>query len=310
MAQVGPEAAVPCPLCGGSRARAFPIRYDFNGHVFRGRQCRDCEFIFVAPRPTPAELDLMYSEEYFTADSADQGAHSATDYETAAIQGSVKFPEILGAIRRFRPDGDFFEIGCGMGYFLDYARRQGYRVSGLEYSAFGTEAARTKFGLDVRQGSLATIRPPAGSCDVVFLGDVLEHMVDPLDELTRIRPLLKPGGVVAAEVPAQFNAIVGRGAVALYRLLGHERRMGLPPYHVNEFTPRTIRRLFARAGYAPVEVTQRIKPPSRITLRGNLLDRTAKRLLQYPNYWATRAFHVLGDRLLAIGVNGGPGAAA
>ena len=197
-----------------------------------------------------------------------------------------------------------------MGYFLDYVRGEGYRVSGLEYSAFGTEAARTRFGLDVRQGSLDTARLAEGAYDVVFLGDVLEHMVNPLEELRRIRRLLKPGGVVAAEVPAQFNAIVGRGAVVLYRLTGHERRMGLPPYHVNEFTPRTIRRLLTAAGYAPVQVVERIKPPSRITLRGSLLDRTAKRLLQYPNYWVTRTFHVLGDRLLAIGVNGRPGDAA
>lgn len=294
--------AARCPLCEASATRPFPIRYSFHGRTYRGHECRDCGFIFVAPRPSPAELDLMYGEEYFTAEGADAGAHSATDYETAAIAGSVKFPEILGWIRRYRPEGDFLEIGCGMGYFLDFARRHGYRVSGIEYSEFGTAAARRKFNLDVQRGSLDTVKLDPNAYDVVFLGDVLEHMVEPLGELRRIRALLKPGGVVAIEVPAQFNALVGRGAVTLYRWLGREREMGLPPYHLNEFRPRTLRRMLAAAGYDPIRVVERIKPPGTITLRGSRFDRLAKRWLQYPNYWLTRTLHRLGDRLFAIGV--------
>jgi SAM-dependent methyltransferase len=296
-----PSAATPCPLCQSSRSRPFPIFYEFNHTRFSGTECRDCGFIYLAPRPTPRDLELMYSEEYFTAEDADHGAHSATDYETAAREGSVKFPEILGWIQKYKHTGEFFEIGCGMGFFLDFARQQGFTVSGLEYSDFAARMARDRFHLDVRQGSPDTMSPVRDAYDVVFLGDVLEHMVEPRRELERIRTMLRPGGIVAAEVPAQFNAIVGRLAIALYRTTGKKRFMRLPPYHVNEFRPLTIRKMLEAAGFRDIRVIERVKPPDRITLRGSLLDKAAKKSLQYPNYWITRSLKVLGDRILAIG---------
>jgi SAM-dependent methyltransferase len=245
---------------------------------------------------------MMYDDEYFTGDDAEHGAHSSTDYETAAIQGSVKFPEILGWIKKYHTSGDFFEIGCGMGYFLKYAKDNGFRVSGIEFSAFGTQAAKEKFGLDVKQGSLDTISLNEQSYDVVFLGDVLEHMVEPIMELERIKKLLRTKGIVAIEVPSSFNSVIGRAASAIYRLQGKQRYMKLPPYHVNEFTPSTIAKALEFSGYKNIRIVQRIKKPSAITLRGSLVDKIAKKYAQYPNYWITKSFKIFGDRILAIGV--------
>jgi hypothetical protein len=49
----------------------------------------------------------MYSDEYFLHDGVECGAHSMTDYETAAKKGSVKFPEILGQIKKVKATGFF-----------------------------------------------------------------------------------------------------------------------------------------------------------------------------------------------------------
>jgi len=296
------EMNVPCPLCKSTEQADFPIYYDFNDHLFNGKKCHVCGFIFLSPRPTEAEITKMYSEEYFTADDAEHGAHSSTDYETAAILGSVKFPEILGWIQRYHKTGDFFEIGCGMGYFLKFVRDNGFRASGIEFSSFGTQAAKKKFELNVQQGSLDTVSISPESFDVIFLGDVLEHMVEPIKELQRIYRMLRPNGIVAAEVPSSFNSIIGRAAVLMYNIQGKKRFMKLPPYHVNEFTPPTIKRALEIAGYKDNLVVERIKKPSTITLRGNMFDKFAKKSIQYPNYWITKSLGIFGDRILAIGV--------
>lgn len=291
-----------CPLCGKPDSRSFPIYYMLKDKQFSGRKCRSCGFIFIDPRPTDGDLQLMYSDEYFLFDGAEFGAHSSTDYETAAIRGSVKFPAILGAIKRFKPAGKFFEIGCGMGYFLNFAKENGYEVSGIEYAALGTEACRSKFGLDVHQSSFEAWEGAPDAYDVIFMGDVLEHLVDPLGMLRKALSMLKPGGVVATEVPSMFNAIVGRAAVAGMNLLGRQRKMPMPPYHINEFTPATLREILLTAGYSRVKIIQRVKAPSTITLRGSVFDKVVKKSLQYPNYFITRSFGILGDRMLGIGV--------
>jgi 2-polyprenyl-3-methyl-5-hydroxy-6-metoxy-1,4-benzoquinol methylase len=276
--------------------------YLFNGKRFEARKCARCHFIFIAPRPTPEELRLMYSDEYFLFDGSDFGAHASTDYETAAIRGSVKFPAILGAIQKFKPSGKFFEIGCGMGYFLNYANTHGYEASGIEFAALGTEACRTKFGLDVTQSSFEDWRSAPNTYDVIFMGDVLEHFVDPVPMLEKANGMLKPGGVIAAEVPAVFNSLIGRAAAIALKAMNKPRKMQMPPYHVNEFTPATLRNMLEQSGYTNVKIIQRVKAPSTITLRGNAFDRAIKKSLQYPNYFLTTTFGVFGDRMLGIGI--------
>ncbi len=292
-----------CPLCQKDVSLDFPIYYEFQQKRYQAKQCSSCSFVFLDPRLTAEELHSLYSDEYFLHNGADFGAHSASDYETAAIKGSVKFLEILGWIRRFKPSGDFFEIGCGMGYFLDYARRAGYSVSGIEYAQLGVRTCREKFGLDVKQSSLEEYSPNPNRYDVIFMGDVLEHLVQPLEMLAKTHTMLKPSGIIALEIPSMFNSLAGRAAVAGYRLLNIRKKMALPPYHVNEFTPKTLRSFILQAGFKDAVIVQRIKPPSMITLRGSLFEKTVKKVLHYPNYGLTKSLGVFGDRLLGIGIN-------
>jgi 2-polyprenyl-3-methyl-5-hydroxy-6-metoxy-1,4-benzoquinol methylase len=292
----------PCPLCGQDESRDFPLFYLLREKQFDAQECLNCGFVFVSPRPNSDEIAYMYSDEYFLHDGADFGAHSATDYETAARKGSVKFPVILGAIKKFKPSGRFFEIGCGMGYFLDYARKNGYEVSGIEYANLGTKICREKFGLDVVCSSFEDYKGPEGRFDVIFMGDVLEHLINPLQMLEKARTLLAPGGIVAAEVPSQFNCVSGRIGVAALKFLGGRKKMPMPPYHVNEFRPGSLARILKEAGYRKSAIIQRIKPPSTITLRGSVVEKAFKKSLQYPNYFLTEAFGVYGDRLLGIGL--------
>lgn len=291
-----------CPLCASRESVAFPIFYEFRGDRFEGRDCTACGFIYLSPRLTDAQLAELYSDEYFLHDGADCGAHASTDYETAAQRGSVKFPEILGHIKRYRPAGRFFEIGCGMGYFLDFARRSGYEVSGIEYAALGTKVSREKFGLEVTQSSFEDFPESAATYDVIFMGDVLEHLVDPLAMLKKAVRMLRPGGVVAVEVPAMFNSLTGRLAVAGYRILRTRKKMPMPPYHVNEFLPATLDRILRESGCGTRRIVQRIRPPQMITLRGSFAEKAIKKSLHYPNYALTKTLGICGDRMLGIGM--------
>jgi hypothetical protein len=86
------------------------------------------------------------------------------------------------------------------------------------------------------------------------------------------------------------------------RMLGKTKKMTLPPYHVSEFTPRTLRAMLERAGFKRCVIVQRIKPPSAITLRGSAFEKIVKKTLHYPNYGLTKSLGVFGDRLLGIGI--------
>lgn len=85
-----------CPLCGNADSKIFPIYYFLKEKRFNAHKCKNCGFVFIDPRPTEEDLQLMYSDEYFLYDGADFGAHSSTDYETAAIRGLGEISRDIG----------------------------------------------------------------------------------------------------------------------------------------------------------------------------------------------------------------------
>lgn len=113
--------------------------------------------------------------------------------------------EVLSRYLPSRSDGRpsrIAEIGCGTGGNLPALARLG-SVVGIEPDLVGAEWARHKSGLEVICDKLPDcLSLPDGEFDAIGMFDVLEHIEDDRSALTRVRALLRPGGVVLLSVPA------------------------------------------------------------------------------------------------------------
>ncbi len=84
------------------------------------------------------------------------------------------------------------DYGCGVGNFLEVARRSGVEPVGLEYDDVARREAEAK-GFRVAK----TIDElDQGMFDFVYMNDVIEHLRDPVADLREIRLRLKPDGVL------------------------------------------------------------------------------------------------------------------
>lgn len=104
-------------------------------------------------------------------------------------------------IRKYKHDGSLLDIGCGEGYFLQYADRY-YNTYGTDVSDYCiSEASRktkkTKFSI----GSIMHIDAGNESFDVITCFDVLEHLKDPETAIKECRRVLKSEGVFVVRVP-------------------------------------------------------------------------------------------------------------
>jgi len=105
--------------------------------------------------------------------------------------------------RRFRRCGHFFiskdwlDVGAGAGGALGFGRPVAKSIRAVELMA-STRKSLTKMGYDVK-ASMDDIAP--GSCDLITLFHVLEHMTDPLNQLREMKGILRPGGRIIIEVP-------------------------------------------------------------------------------------------------------------
>ena len=93
---------------------------------------------------------------------------------------------------------------------------------------------------------LSPVADSIASCEIVLLGEVIEHLAAPLRALEEIAGLLSPGGEVMASVPNAFS--LKTFALALS---GVE---SVHPDHVAWYSPHTLINLMGRAGLHPVRL--------------------------------------------------------
>lgn len=135
---------VPCPLCGGAKFRKR--KKDCGADVV---QCSDCRFLYINPQPTSEELERLYSQEYYGA-RTELMRDSQKDRHPVFRRGV----EIIGELGR---PGKVFDVGCGIGDFLELANGAGWEAFGVEPSDCATSFARSK-GLNVISGTLENDR--------------------------------------------------------------------------------------------------------------------------------------------------------
>jgi 2-polyprenyl-3-methyl-5-hydroxy-6-metoxy-1,4-benzoquinol methylase len=232
--RAGPVSAletVACNLCGSTRARRSLVGADVRCRTpgrFTVVTCRECGLSYVSPRPPADQIGRHYPAHYGEHGKAHWGNTFATT-EAAIVDGFFDAP------------GSVLDVGCAAGGFLLAMRERGWRVAGVDTSEAAHHLAALVPDADVRLGTLGKDMFPAGSFDAVTLWSVLEHLHDPRGVLTAVREVVKPGGRVFLVVPNYQS---------LERRLFRTRWFGLDlPRHLYQFSPATIRRMLATAGF-------------------------------------------------------------
>lgn len=122
----------------------------------------------------------------------------------------------LGLMSRIiRKNSRFLDAGCGNGRFMGFVfskfRELSIKVKGIDYSKSEVAQAR-KSGLDASQGNLEEgIKEKNESFDVVYAGEVIEHLYNPDKFLEEARRIVRKGGFLLLTTPnlcAWFNRIL------------------------------------------------------------------------------------------------------
>ncbi len=284
-----------CPICGFREVQEKPFQYLFQGHQLVGNGCRRCGAIFLHPQPTPEELKRLYDRDYFEGGDFRCG-HEGSYCDSSTLQHLTQ-PDLLLKIKAMKPGRRFLEVGCAGGALLNTARELGFTVQGVELSEDASRMARKTFGVPVFTGVLPDAQFGDASFDVVYMGDVVEHLPDPVRTLREIHRILTVGGLLVLDLPSQTNTLFSRIGFLLYGILGKRVTASLPPYHLFEYRPGSVSFLLRHCGFEVVRLNQTMISPREINLRGSFIQRMGKQLFQYPNWLITKLFHAFGDRI-------------
>ncbi len=189
-------------------------------------------------RLDPESIRALYSAKYFKGEEY-------RDYELEAPALRRNFRARVRELARRYPKGaSLWEIGAAYGYFLNEASDH-FRVAGCDISADASQAARDRFGLDVRCCDYVN-EPDGGPHDVVCLWDTVEHLQEPHRYIEKAHRELRPGGLIALST--------GDIGSWMARFRGPKWRLIHPPTHLHYFSAHSMTVLLERAGFRSIEI--------------------------------------------------------
>lgn len=288
-----------CNLCQSKKASRIPFRYAFKDRFLWLMQCEKCGLRSIWPRPSDEEIVEMYTSDYFT--QADAATHHMNQ-EYVQLLNAGDYSEGVKEMQQIAAGGSFLEVGCATGNFLNALKKAGFQVKGIELSEFAVQYAKTNYNIDIINkpfdGQLFGNEITENEFDIVLMGDVLEHFTDPTEAMRLTHKILKQGGVAIIHLPGTLNLLSSKLAFFVYKLIGSQKTMTIPPYHLTEFSAKTIKKMAKLTGFNRIEIRQEVKHPTTIPLRGTFMENIIKKGMQYPNYYLTKWFGIDGDRII------------
>jgi SAM-dependent methyltransferase len=140
------------------------------------------------------------------------------------------------------------DLGCGDGHFTHALTRAGAQATGLDVAEAALRRARASYPeLDFVLAEIDEPLPLADNVfDLVWAGEVIEHVADTARWLSEVRRVLAPGGRLLLSTPSH-----GRLRVAA---LGIERFSEPLGDHLHLYTRRSLQTLLAEFGFEPIEI--------------------------------------------------------
>lgn len=194
-------------------------------------QCQSCGFVFSEKIPTTEELDNYYKN------------YGVNNYLSPLT--IKRYNELLDQFEPYRKTNRILDVGCGIGYFLEEAKKRGWQVYGTELSEESADICLQK-GINIEKGILNIKNYKPEMFDVITSFEVIEHINNPKDELAIFNTILRVGGLVYVTTP-NFNSLLRYRLKSAYNIITY-------PEHLCYYTPKTLSKAFKLSGFKKVKI--------------------------------------------------------
>lgn len=208
--------------------------------VFKLAQCGSCGHVMQNPKLDAQELSAAYSvaEDY----AAYRPAWKQSGWPLWKILRIWTMSRRLSWLKRYGKGKELLDVGCGAGDFMAAAHRAGWNVHAVDYNSSMVDLVGGELGFDVRLGELKVGIWDEGYFDAVTFWNVLEHVQDPLHELSLAAHYLRKGGSVLLQFPSRQGALHGQWYGQYWAPLDL-------PRHLHFYDERTLATLCEKAGF-------------------------------------------------------------
>lgn len=205
----------------------------------------------IKNKPSKSELKEYYEKKYFS-----QGKNYFTKYskeELEYIKNKVNQKFILLNDQLGIKGKKILELGSGEGWILKKFNENGFDITGIDYSDIGCKNHNPDQLKLLILGDLEEeILKIKTKFDVIWIENVLEHVLDPRNLISNIKLKLKSGGLLAVTVPNDFSItqinLINKGKVKKNEF------WVAPPDHLSYFDKNSLIKFFEEFNFKLIDL--------------------------------------------------------
>lgn len=207
----------------------------------------------VSDRPSKIDLQEYYAKKYY---QEGKGSYEIKYSEEELKYFEAKLEQRWQGLQRVLPASEkifaprMLDVGCGEGYALNFFRQKGWQIHGIDFSCAGVESKNPACLKYLQTGDIFHLLEQeinsGNQYDVVWLQNVLEHVLDPIALLKSIRKLLSDHGVAVVTVPNDCSIVQ---CAALDNGHINSAFWVLPPDHLTYFDLNGLRGIAQFTGW-------------------------------------------------------------
>lgn len=200
--------------------------------------------------PSADELSAYYAERYYQQEKSNyRRSYPPEELDWMRIKLVQKHAAVTALIGR--RSGSMLDVGCGEGFAMAFFRNQGWTVSGMDYSDDGLLAMNPDLRPYLLTGDVFQLLEEAISFghryDLVWLGNVLEHVTDPIGLLNSLNKLVSGDGLLVVTVPNDGTRLHEQ----LFETAQIQERFWIAiPDHISYFDAHTLRSTAEACGWS------------------------------------------------------------
>ena len=203
---------------------AFPFNTYFNKRNFYYKRCLNCSFVKIDPYPNKNDLKNLYNNksyhEKFYSNTESKEYKLSAKYLKNFVKKKIKL----------------LDFGCGNGQFIKEVQNK-YKCYGVEYDLETIKKCKKSIkNAYFFHNTIIDKKKFINFFDLVHLGDVLEHVVNPINLLYKLEKIIKKNGLLYVEGPIERNFSVVNFSIILFgnikKFLKPNLKNNFMPYHL------------------------------------------------------------------------------
>jgi 2-polyprenyl-3-methyl-5-hydroxy-6-metoxy-1,4-benzoquinol methylase len=200
----GMKLLTACPICKSEQIGPYAMKYQ-KGFPHNSRTiCKSCGIVFANPVADEQELNAFYKNYY------DKGNFGNLQYKQKTISQfeniqKATIQELLQLdrnVKYYTGEGNYLDVGFGLGFHLYIAQKLGYHVYGTELDKDCIDFVQPYIlSAQLYNGDLLSAKYENNQFDIINICHVIEHLIDPNSYLLELNRIVKNEGLIIVSTP-------------------------------------------------------------------------------------------------------------